>query len=122
MTVTGLPPAARGTTTVSERAVQRIATRLVVDMEDVGGTARRLLGVTVADDEAPKVAATVRHEHVTLDVELSVPYPASVARTTEAARAQLTRDVGELTGLTVDRVDVTVTALRGDRAAGRRVR
>ena len=122
MTVTGSAPAARGTTTVSERAVQRIATQLVVEMDGVGGAARRLLGVTVADEDAPKVSATVRQEHVTLDVALSVPYPASVARTTEAAREQLVRDVGQLTGLTVDRVDITVTALRGDRAAGRRVR
>lgn len=116
MTVTDIPPAERGTTTVADRAVQRIAGQLVVEMEGVGGTSRRLLGLTVGDDEAPTVAAAVRGEHVTLDVALSVCYPASVARTTAAAREQLSREVGELTGLTVDRVDITVAALRGDRS------
>ncbi|GAB2997214.1 Asp23/Gls24 family envelope stress response protein [Amycolatopsis acidiphila] len=122
MTVAEIPAAARGTTTVAERAVERIAGQLVTEMGGVGGSSRRLLGVTFGGGEAPNVDATVRGEHVSLDVELSVSYPASVARTTEAARQQLTREVGELTGLAVDRVDITVTALRGDRSGAGRVR
>ncbi|NKQ52135.1 Asp23/Gls24 family envelope stress response protein [Amycolatopsis sp. K13G38] len=111
----------RGTTTVADRAVQRIATRLVTEMEGVGGSSRRMLGLTVGGSE-PKIDARVRGEQVTLDVELSVAYPASVPKTTEAAREQLTREVAELTGLIVDRVDITVTSLRGADSGERRVR
>lgn len=115
------PVAERGTTVIADRAVQRIAGRLIVEMEGVGGSARRLLGLTVGDGEAPAVRAAVNGEHVSLDVELSVSYPASVAKTTEAARERLTTDVAAMTGLTVDRVDITVTRLRGERSANRRV-
>jgi len=110
----------RGTTTVADRAVQRIATQLVTEMEGVGGSSRRMLGLTVGGDE-PKIDARVDGQHVELEVELSVAYPASVPKTTEAAREQLTRDVAELTGLTVERVDITVTSLRGEGSGERRV-
>jgi uncharacterized alkaline shock family protein YloU len=118
MTVTDIAAEIRGTTTITDRTVARIAGRLVTDMEGVGGSSRRLLGLTVGNEE-PNIDARVTGDHVTLDVELSVAYPASVAKTTEAAREELTRDVGELTGLTVDRIDITVTALRGDQFNGR---
>lgn len=121
MTLAEAPAAERGTTVVADRTVQKIAGRLIGEMEGVGGTASRLLGLTVREEEAPKVHASVRGEHVSLDVELSVSYPASVAKTTEAARERLTTDVAGLTGLRVDRVDITVTRLRGERSAERRV-
>lgn len=121
MTPPGAPVAERGTTVVADRAVQRITGRLIVEMKGVGGTSRSLLGLTVGDGTEPKVSAAVRGEHVSLDVELSVSYPASVAKTTEAARERLTTEVAGLTGLTVDRVDITVTELRGDRSAERRL-
>jgi uncharacterized alkaline shock family protein YloU len=117
-----VPVADRGTTVIADRAVQRIAGRLIVELEGVGGSARRLLGLTVgAAGEEPNVQAAVKGEHVSLDVELSVSYPASVSQTTDAAREQLTTEVAAMTGLTVDRVDITVTQLRGDRSGDRRV-
>lgn len=87
----------RGTTVVTDRAVRRIAGQLL------GG----------------KVGAKVTGEHVTLDAELSVTYPNSVATATDRVRADLARDVAELTGLTVDRVDITVVSLDGGRGERR---
>lgn len=115
----------RGRTTLAERTVERIAAEAVADVDNVGGTAKRLLGITVGDATAERpatVTATLTGERVTLDVRLSVRYPASVARTTEDARAHLVHRVGELTGLTVTRVDITVTALRDEAPDARRVR
>ncbi|MEV7426501.1 Asp23/Gls24 family envelope stress response protein [Streptomyces sp. NPDC091212] len=123
------PPAApgpgeRGVTTIAERAVERIAAHAVTEVEGVGGVGRRVLGVAVGagePDGAAAVSARIKGATASLDVRLSVSYPASVARTTEAARAHLKERVGEFTGLTVSRVDITVTALHSAVADTRRV-
>ncbi|WP_351224478.1 Asp23/Gls24 family envelope stress response protein [Streptomyces sp. NPDC002133] len=117
--------AQRGTTTISDRAVERIATRVLTEVEHIGGTAGRILGITApgehADHSARVTAKVSGHSVATLDVRLSVVYPQSVARTTEDARACLVRRVADLTGLTVARVDITVTALRVPDSPTRRV-
>jgi uncharacterized alkaline shock family protein YloU len=114
----------RGALTISDRAVERIAMQAVTEVDGVGGSATRMLGVAVggADlDQAAKVTAQVREDTVTLDVRLSVSYPRSVAKTTEAAREHLRRRTAELTGLEVSHVDITVTALPTSAAEPRRV-
>ncbi|MEU0535772.1 Asp23/Gls24 family envelope stress response protein [Amycolatopsis tolypomycina] len=129
MTTTLQHPAAadldeRGTLTVSERTVERIAAQVVTEVEGTGGAAGRVLGIAVGGedlDRSAKVTATVHGDTTALDVRLSIGYPRSVSRTTEAARRQLTRRVAEFTGLTVARVDITVTALHTTTSAPRRV-
>ncbi|MFE7788577.1 Asp23/Gls24 family envelope stress response protein [Streptomyces sp. NPDC057460] len=118
--------AQRGSTTISDRAVERIAAQVLTEVENIGGTPGRVLGIEVpgqhAEDSA-QVAAKVSGDSVAaLDVRLSVAYPESVAHTTEDARARLVRRVADLTGLTVTRVDITVTALRTPDSPTRRVR
>jgi uncharacterized alkaline shock family protein YloU len=114
----------RGTLTIAEQAVQRLAAHAVLEIDDVGGAAGRVLGVSLgaeAPDRSAKVTAHVTGGEVALDVRLSITYPASVTRTTERAREHLERRVEELTGLTVSRVDITVTALHSTVAGSRRV-
>lgn len=107
----------RGRTTIGTRVVERIAARAAHEVEGIGGSPRRLLGVRVSG-EAPErsVPATARVAggRTSLRVRLSVRYPQPVARTVEQARHHITRRITELTGLAVSRVDVTVTALPGD--------
>ncbi|NIH80386.1 Asp23/Gls24 family envelope stress response protein [Amycolatopsis viridis] len=115
-------PERRGTTVVADRAVQRIAEQVVSGLGGVGGAARRILGVPLGADDPEQpanVTARVRDGRIRLAVELSVDYPDPVSRTTRAARERLVRDVGEMTGLVVDRVDITVTALHSDRSRER---
>ena len=118
--------AQRGTTTISDRTVERIATRVLTEVENIGGAAGRLLGIAVPGEHSEgsaHVAAKVSGDSAAaLDVRLSVAYPQSVAHTTEDARARLVRRVADLTGLTVSRVDITVTALRAPDSPTRRVR
>jgi uncharacterized alkaline shock family protein YloU len=97
----------RGRTTLEARAVKKIAARAVGEVDGVG--------------EDAKVSAHVDGETATLDVQLAVTYPASVARTTEAVRAHLMRRTHELTGLTVPRVDIVVSALKSPEVQTRRV-
>ena len=121
----GVDSDSRGRTTIAEHAVERIATQLLTEVENVGGTARRMLGVTVGGEDPDRdaqVTATITGETVALEARLSATYPASVSRTTENARSHLMRRVEELTGLAVSRVDIVVTALHSATADVRRVR
>ncbi|MET8403586.1 Asp23/Gls24 family envelope stress response protein [Streptomyces sp900116325] len=118
--------AQRGITTISDRTVERIAARVLTEVENIGGAAGRLLGIALPGEHSEgsaRVAVKVSGDSVAaLDVHLSVAYPQSVAHTTEDARARLVRRVADLTGLTVTRVDITVTALRAPDSPTRRVR
>ncbi|MFJ7213492.1 Asp23/Gls24 family envelope stress response protein [Amycolatopsis sp. NPDC098790] len=114
----------RGTLTIAGQVVQRLAAHAVLEVDDVGGAAGRILGVSLGAedlDRPAQVTAHVADGAVTLDVRISIAYPASVTRTTERAREHLVRRVEELTGLTVTRVDFTVTALHSSGIQHRRV-
>lgn len=104
----------RGNTTIDDQVVVKIATRVVTEVEHVGGAARRVLGVAVGREGAaqrPQVQATVTGTAVTVDVRLSITYPAPVAQVSQRVRVRLMDRIAELTGLTVGEVDITVTAL-----------
>ncbi|WP_051173809.1 Asp23/Gls24 family envelope stress response protein [Amycolatopsis orientalis] len=114
----------RGVLTISDSTVQRIAAHAVTEVDGVGGAASRVLGVAVGGediDNSAKVTARVTGGTASLDVRISISYPMSVSRTTEDARRHLMRRVEEFTGLTVSRVDITVTALHTATAETRRV-
>ncbi|WP_409494092.1 Asp23/Gls24 family envelope stress response protein [Amycolatopsis sp. cmx-11-12] len=115
----------RGGLTVAAGAVERIAAQAITELDGIGGAASRVLGIAVGGedlDQGAKVSANVTGSTATLDVRLSVKYPLSVRATTETAREHLIHRVGELSGLTVTRVDVTVTALHSTETETRRVR
>ena len=120
----GVDAESRGRTSIAEHTVERIATRLLTEVENVGGSARRMLGVTVGGEDPDRdaqVTAEITSETVALEVRLSVAYPASVSRSTENARGHLMRRIEELTGLAVSRVDIVVSALHSDTTNVRRV-
>ncbi|MGB3442025.1 MAG: Asp23/Gls24 family envelope stress response protein [Actinophytocola sp.] len=122
--MTAAATVSRGRTTVGTQAVERIAAHALSELDDVGGTTRTMLGISVgagAPGREAKVTARVSGEEVAMTVRMSVAYPASVRGTARRARAHLTRRVGGLTGLTVSTVDVTVTGLYQDVAPARRV-
>lgn len=105
--------AERGRTIVSRQAVERIAARLVAECPDAGGTARRVLGMGIGDGRGDAEVAARLHgtAAVSLAVRCSIPYPRPVARAAETLRDLLMAQVKELTGLTVQRVDIIVTEL-----------
>ncbi|EOD59781.1 hypothetical protein H480_41355 [Amycolatopsis vancoresmycina DSM 44592] len=81
-------------TTVAPRAVRRIAARAA---REVGGV-----------DGAVTAEATVDGEVTTLDIRLPVTYPAPIAATAERVRVHLRERAADLTGLRVERVDITI--------------
>ncbi|WP_067564139.1 Asp23/Gls24 family envelope stress response protein [Nocardia acidivorans] len=90
-----LEPAGR--TTVSDRAVQRIAAR----------AAREVDGV----ESGVGVDARVTGDSAVLTVRLPIRYPLPVARIAERCREHLIRRLGELTGVRVTGLDVEISAM-----------
>ena len=112
----------RGSISISERVVEKLAAHVIGEIDQVGGAAHRLLGVPTRredPDRAPQVRATVRGRVCSLQVRLSVCYPVSVTRVTDQVRAHLIGRLGELAGLQVREVDITVTALHHPHPVGR---
>lgn len=121
------PPEGAGRTelgriTVDARVVAKIAARAVLEIPDAGGASPRVLGLNMpaaqplglrrtALDSLPKTSAVTDGALTSIDVTLSVRWPASVSDVTNSVRQHLVRRVNELTGLTVAEVNITVSAL-----------
>lgn len=109
----GTAPEDRGRVDVADQVVQKIALGALEETEGVGGstgTVGRMLGRDDADGH-PRVEATVSGQWARIDARISVAYPSPVAAVCDRARAHVVRQVEALTGLSVARVDVVVTAL-----------
>lgn len=103
----------RGRVDVADQVVQKIALGALEETEGVGGTTGtvgRMLGRDDSDGH-PRVEATVSGRSTRIDARISVAYPSPVAAVCDRARAHVVRQVEALTGLSVARVDVVVTAL-----------
>lgn len=111
-------PGQRGTTRITERAAERVATRAVEEVDLACGIPRQVFGMRVGAG-APSVDATVDGEYVTVRVSLAVRWPASVRDVTRLVRDHVTERLETLTGLRVAYVDIDVPALV--RSDGRRV-
>ncbi|WP_020496512.1 Asp23/Gls24 family envelope stress response protein [Sciscionella marina] len=97
MTVLSAAPAAdRGKTTIADRVVERIATRALAGMDGIG---------------TATATANIEGNTATVRLRVSVRYPEPVSEVTGRARELVRERIGELTGLGVPRVDITVTAL-----------
>lgn len=109
---------------VAESVVARLASRAAAEVDDVGAAAPRLLGVDLSSAGLDKVgvrssslgglpsaSATVDGSLAFLKLTMSVRYPASVRQVAAAVRSHVRERVGELTGLQVLEVDITVPAL-----------
>ncbi len=122
-----------GVISVSDSAVQDIAALAAAEIPDAGGAAPRVLGRAVTGAGAfgvrptslaaqPKARARVDGGAVTLDLSMSVRWPMSVPEVTSAVREHVRDRVSELTGLTVDEISISVTALVTGPPAAPRVR
>ncbi|MET9486444.1 Asp23/Gls24 family envelope stress response protein [Nocardia sp. NPDC006630] len=106
-----LEPAGR--TTVSKRAVERIAARAAREIDGVAD------GVTVD--------ASVTGDSAVLRMRLPIRYPLPVLRIAEECRTHVISRTGELTGVTVTALDIAIAAMvvesvSAATGSGRRVR
>ncbi|MEU5879917.1 Asp23/Gls24 family envelope stress response protein [Spirillospora sp. NPDC047279] len=111
----------RGTTEISERVLEAIASRAAAETPGVGGVDGAVLGVRVGG-RPPHASASADGDVVRPRVRVSVAYPASVREVTRQARLHIQERLGTLTGLRVGPVDIDVAALTSEKPArGRRV-
>ncbi len=143
MTTSKIPPPAAtdvpavrtelGEISISDSAVQDIAALAAAEIPDAGGAAPRVLGHAVPGSAAlgmrptsltapPKARARVDGSVVNLDLSMSIRWPASVPQVTSTVREHVRDRVSELTGLTVEEISISVTALVTGPRAGPRVR
>lgn len=138
--VTGTPPAARdgvdghapvagpgerGTLTISDRVVERIAGYAVTLVDAAAAAPRRVLGVTVGeaeDDDQARVRARVAGSTATIEATVAVGWPASIRTVTDQARQRIRDDVQRITDVRVDHIDIDVVSLTVPGAARPRVR
>ena len=110
----------RGTLTVDAGVVEKIAATAAVEIDEVGGAAKRVLTVSLGSDahaDHPQVDAEVDGPSATLAVRCSIAYPAPVVAVSDRLRAHLVARIDELTGLRARRIDITVAALTSDNPA-----
>lgn len=122
-----------GRLSIDDRVVAKVASRAAAENSDAGAVATRLLGAAVPGldrlggrstslESLPKATATVDGSTAFIAVQVSVRYPAPLVETTEAVRSAVRDRVGQMTGLSVAEVDISVDALVTDLPTPPRVR
>ncbi|WP_240107712.1 alkaline shock response membrane anchor protein AmaP [Streptomyces sp. MUM 203J] len=98
-----VPPADRGATTLTDRAVARIATQ----------AAREALRTAPAPGQArrPQASAVVHRDSARVRVVLELAYPTDLGAQCAAVRRQVVRRIESLTGLAVPEAAVHVERL-----------
>jgi uncharacterized alkaline shock family protein YloU len=117
-------PADRGSVSIADRVVERIAGHAVTQVDAASAAPRRLLGVALRGnppDKEASVSARVDGSIVTVDATVAVGYPHSVRAVTARLRAHVRAEVERLTGMRVAHIDVDVVSMRAPAAQPRRV-
>ena len=111
-----------GMITIDDRVVEKLAAGTAAEIPDAGAAAPRLLGRSVTGPgplgsrrtsltALPRASARVDGSVVVLNLWISVRWPAPVPEVSGAVREHVRDRVGELTGLTVTEVAISVTGL-----------
>lgn len=114
--------ATRGRLEIADRVIERIAAQAAAEVDRATGTSRRMLGIPRGgQDERPDVTARVDGDVATVDVVMSVAWPAPVTEVTEQVRARIVAQLTDLADVRTAQVDIRVTALVAERRDDRRV-
>lgn len=123
------PPTAetrsRGTTTVADRAVERLARRFASEVPGVLRHSPGPVALSALTASLPRVSVESAGGRVRLEVDVAAEWEAGARSVAAEVRSAVGRRLAEATGMTVDRVDVTVVTLmpraRAESGGGRRV-
>lgn len=113
----GSPPAGgdtgKGTLTIAPRVVEKIAATAVGEVDQAGGTSRRVLGVSVGGDDQARVSADVDGDVASVVVTMAVQWPSPVLEVSRQVRALVRERLTTFVGLRTVDVDIEITALTG---------
>ncbi|PSK95861.1 putative alkaline shock family protein YloU [Murinocardiopsis flavida] len=104
-------PAERGTTTVTDRVVAKVAQRAAAEVEGVCERSGRLGGLVGAAPGAAAVQVRRSGTSVTLRMVIAVRYPAPLRAVAREVRARVRTRVEAHTGLVVRHTDIEVGGL-----------
>ena len=108
-------PGERGALSIADRVVERVAGYAVTQVDSAMAAPRRVLGVNVGDarpQEHAAVDAQVHGDTATVQATIAVAWPASVRAVSDAVRRRVREDVGHITGVRVQQVDIDVVSMR----------
>jgi uncharacterized alkaline shock family protein YloU len=117
-------PAERGSLTVADRVVERVAGYAVTQVEGASAAPRRVMGIAVGgaqQDRAASVDARVDGHTATVEASVAIAWPASVRTVAARLRQQVRDDVERIAGVQVAHVDVDVVSLSAPPSRTRRV-
>ena len=117
-------PAERGTLSIADRVVERVAGYAVSQVNAAMAAPRRVLGVNVGDarpQEQASVNARVHGDIATVEATIAVRWPASVRSVGDAVRRRVRDDVAHITGVRVEQVDLDIVSMSVPAARPRRV-
>lgn len=103
----------RGTITIAIRTIEKIAEHAALEVSHVGSDAGGVLGIGARRDFSthPSASASRYGEVVVLRLDVGIDFPRPLSTVLAQLRAHVGERVGELTGLTVGRMDVAVSWL-----------
>lgn len=107
-------PGQRGRTTIADRVVTKVAAQAVSEVEQAGGVARQLIGITLgrqSGEGSARVSARIDGHLTMIELRLTLDYPAPVRSLTREVRRHVIERVTGLTGLEVRHVDIEVARL-----------
>jgi uncharacterized alkaline shock family protein YloU len=117
-------PAERGSLTVADRVVARVAGHAVTLVEGASAAPRRVLGVSVGGsrpDREAAVDARVDGSTATVEATVAIAWPASIREVTTRLRKRVRDDVARFTGVRVAHIDLDVVSMTAPSARPRRV-
>lgn len=117
-------PAERGSLSVADRVVERVAGYAVSQVEAAMAAPRRVLGVNVGDarpQDSAHVQARVYGDVATVEATIAVHWPASVRSVGDAVRDRVREDVARITGVRVEQIDLEIVSMSAPAAVPRRV-
>src|SRR4051812_48380643 len=101
----------RGSITIADRVVEKVAGQSAIEVDRVTGVPRRVLGQTIgkvrADSQA-RASAKVDGSVVSISLSVAVEYPTPAREAAAAARRRVMEQVGAICGLQVVEVHVDV--------------
>lgn len=105
----------RGTTTIKDGLVQRLASMAAGEVEGVymGGGASRAAGgvlesITGSQSQTRGVSVEVGQVETAIDLSMSIEYGKNILQTTRRVRERITERIESLTGLRVTELNVTI--------------
>lgn len=117
-------PGERGSLTVADRVVERVAGHAVTRVDGASAAPRRVLGVAVGaarESREASVDARVDGHMATVEASVAIGWPASVPTVADQLRQQVRADVERITGVRVAHVDIDVVSLSAPASRRRRV-